>query len=128
MINVVISSAYEVELDVLFITAKEIAPLQQTLKEIKWPQHQSPIQTDNYTADGFANQTIVPKKKSQWICDFTGSYAMPPKSNLDTTGPQGPRTGKITTINATCPNIMSCTYHGPFIRTLSAHCKGVLLL
>ena len=127
MINVVMSSASEAELTGLFITAKAMVPLQQSLKEMKWPQPWSPIQTENSTAHGFSNQTIVPKKQSQWIWDFTGSDAATPKANLDTIGPQGPPTGHITTLNATCPNIMSRTYHGPVSLTLTAHCKGVFL-
>ena len=55
------------------------------------------------------------------------SDAETPKANLDTTGPQGPPTGQITTLNATRPNIMRLTDHGQVSMTLSAHCKGVLL-
>ena len=62
IINVVMSSASESELAGLFITAKTMVTLRQTLKEIKWPQPRSPIQTEKSTENGFANQTIVPKK------------------------------------------------------------------
>ena len=67
IINVVMSSDSEAELSGLFITAKEMVPLRQKLKEMKWPQPWPPIKTDNSTANGFDNQTIVPKKKIQWI-------------------------------------------------------------
>ena len=60
IINVVMSSANEAELDGLFITAKAMVPLRHTIKEMKWQQPWSPIQTDNSTANGFANQTISP--------------------------------------------------------------------
>ena len=120
-------SASEAELAGLFITVKAMVPLQQTLKEMKWPHHRSPTQTDNSTENGFANQKIVPKKTSQWIWDFNGSDAATPKANLDTTGPQGPPTGHITTLNATHPNIMRHTDHGQVSLTLSAQWKGVLL-
>ena len=62
IINMVMSSASEAELSGLFITAKAVVPLRQTLKEMKWPQPRSLIQKDNSTANGFANQTIIPKK------------------------------------------------------------------
>ena len=63
IINVVMSSYYEAELSGLFITAKAMVPLRHTLKEMKWPQPRPPIQTYNSTANGFANQTVFPKKK-----------------------------------------------------------------
>ena len=62
IINVVMSSASEAELDGLFITVKAMVPLQQTLKGIKWPQPRSPIQAYNSRANLFSNQTIAPKK------------------------------------------------------------------
>ena len=62
IINMIMFSASEVELAGLFVTAKAMVPLQQTLKEMKWPQPWSPIQTDNYISNGFANKTIVPPK------------------------------------------------------------------
>ena len=62
IINVFMSSVSEAELSGLFITAKTMVPLRQTLKETKWPQPQYPIQAYNSTENGVANQTIVPKK------------------------------------------------------------------
>ena len=56
------SSAAVSELANLFITAKDMVPLIKTLIEIKWPQGQSPIQTNNSTALGVTNHTIVPKR------------------------------------------------------------------
>ena len=68
IINVVMSSASEVELDRIFITAKAMVPLQQTLKEIKWPHPQLPIQTDNSTEKGvFQSNHCTQEKKSQCI-------------------------------------------------------------
>ena len=55
------SSATEVEIDALFITTKYMVPLGHTLIEIKWPQGQSPIQTDKSTAVGVTNNTIICK-------------------------------------------------------------------
>eukprot|EP00804_Cyclotella_cryptica_P013270 CCRYP_007041-RB/>CCRYP_007041-RB protein AED:0.48 eAED:0.48 QI:0/-1/0/1/-1/0/1/0/127 len=62
IIKFVTSSAAESELAALFICAKEMVPLVQSLFEVRWPQPQSPIQTDNTTALGVANKTIIAKK------------------------------------------------------------------
>jgi hypothetical protein len=58
----VLTSAAEAELSGLFECAKAMVPLRQALIEMGWPQGKSPIQTDNSTADGVVNNTIVPKK------------------------------------------------------------------
>ena len=62
IMNMVMSSASEAELSGLFITTKAVVPLRQTLKEMKCSQPRSLIQTDNSAANGFANQSIFPKK------------------------------------------------------------------
>ena len=62
IIQFVASSAAEAELAGLYICAKEMVPLRQSLEEMGWPQPKSPIQTDNTTALGVTNKTIVPKK------------------------------------------------------------------
>eukprot|EP00804_Cyclotella_cryptica_P026697 CCRYP_007931-RG/>CCRYP_007931-RG protein AED:0.31 eAED:0.31 QI:0/-1/0/1/-1/1/1/0/442 len=62
IIKFVTSSAAESELAALFICAKEMVHLRQSLIEMGWPQPQSPIQTDNTTALGVANKTIIAKK------------------------------------------------------------------
>ena len=62
IIKFVASSAAEAELAGLFICAKKMVPLRQSLVEMGWPQPKSPIQTDNTTALGVANKTIVTKK------------------------------------------------------------------
>lgn len=62
IIKFVMSSAAEAELAALFITAKEMVPLRQTLIEMGWPQPKAPIQTDNSTAVGVTNSTIVPRR------------------------------------------------------------------
>ena len=61
IIKTVMASAAEAEMSALYITAKNMIPLRNTLIEIGWPQPQTPIQTDNSTAVGFANKTIVNK-------------------------------------------------------------------
>ena len=47
IIRFVMSSTTEAELAGFFITASLMAPMQQTLIEMGWPQPKSPIQTDN---------------------------------------------------------------------------------
>jgi hypothetical protein len=54
------ASAAKSELAALFVTAREMIPHCQTLIDMGWPQPKSPIQTDNSTAAGVTNNTIVP--------------------------------------------------------------------
>jgi hypothetical protein len=54
--------AAEAELAALFIAAREMVPHRQTLINMGWPQPCSPIQTNNSTAIGVTNKTIVPKR------------------------------------------------------------------
>ena len=69
------ASAAEAELAALYITAKKMVPLHNTLIEMGWPQPKSPIQTDNSTAVGFTNKNIVTKAIKSldmqfwWLCD-----------------------------------------------------------
>ena len=51
----VVSSAAEAEMTALFLTAKEMAPLRNTLTEMGWKQPPSPPQSDNSTAVGMTN-------------------------------------------------------------------------
>jgi hypothetical protein len=62
IIKFVMASAAESELAALFITAREMIPYRQTLIAMGWPQPKSPIQTDNSTAAGATNKTIVPRR------------------------------------------------------------------
>jgi hypothetical protein len=62
IIKFVMASASEAELAALFITAREMIPQRQTLIDMGWPQPKSPIQTDNSTAAGVTNKTIVPRR------------------------------------------------------------------
>jgi hypothetical protein len=69
ILKFVMSSATKAELGALYIAAKEMVPLRQTLNEMGWPQPRTPIQTDNSTAVGVTNHTIVPRKtKSTDLC------------------------------------------------------------
>jgi hypothetical protein len=62
IIKFVASSAAEAELAGLYICAKEMVPLRSSLIEMGWSQPKSPIKTDNTTALGVANKTIITKK------------------------------------------------------------------
>ncbi len=50
MIRAVMSSAAEAELGALFINAKSVVSIQQTLIKLGHPQPRTPMQTDNATA------------------------------------------------------------------------------
>ena len=67
IITTVMASAAEAEMAALYITAKTIIPLRNTLIEMGWPQPQTPIQTDNSTAVGFTK-----KNHSQQIHQISG--------------------------------------------------------
>ena len=60
IINFFMSSATEAELAVIFITTKKMVPFRQTLPKMCWPQSPSPLLTDNSTAAGVTNNTIMP--------------------------------------------------------------------
>jgi hypothetical protein len=65
----VMSSAAKAKLSTLYTTAKEMVPLHQILIKMDWPQLHTPIQTDNSTAVGIINLTIVWRKtKSMDLC------------------------------------------------------------
>ena len=55
-------SAAENELGALNITSQKMVTMRQTLIEMGWTQPPTPIQTDNTTAEGVVNNTIVAKK------------------------------------------------------------------
>jgi hypothetical protein len=57
----VLSSASEAKLGVLFHNGKEACPLCIALAEIGHPQPATPLQTDNRTATGIANDTVKQK-------------------------------------------------------------------
>jgi hypothetical protein len=60
IIKFVMASAAESKLAALFIMTCEMIPHHQTLIDTGWPQPKNPIQTDNSTAAGVTNNTIVP--------------------------------------------------------------------
>jgi hypothetical protein len=70
IIKFVMASVAESELAALFITAREMIPHRQTLIDMGWPQPKSPIQTDNSTAAGVVNNTIVPRRSKMMDMRF----------------------------------------------------------
>jgi hypothetical protein len=70
IIKFVMASAAKLELAVLFITAREMILHHQNLIAMGWPQPKSPIQTDNSTAAGVTNKTIVPRRSKMMDMQF----------------------------------------------------------
>ena len=70
IIKFVMTSASEAELGALFVTAKELVSIRQTLTEMGWKQPMTPIQTDNTTVAGVVNNTIIPKKSKSMDLRF----------------------------------------------------------
>ena len=68
MVKFVMASAAEAELSALYLTARELVPLRNALSEMGWPQPKTPVQTDNSTAAGFLNDTIIQRRiKMIWM-------------------------------------------------------------
>ena len=71
----ILASAAESEIAALFHNGQETAVLRTALIEMKHPQPPTPIKTDNSTASGIANKTVIPRKtrsmdmKYYWIHD-----------------------------------------------------------
>jgi hypothetical protein len=70
IIKFVMASAAQSKLAALFITAREMIPHRQTLIDMGCPQPKSPIQTDNSTAAGVVNNTIVPHQSKMMDMRF----------------------------------------------------------
>jgi hypothetical protein len=74
IIKFVMASAAKSEPAALFVMAREMIPHRQTLISMGWPKLKSPIQTDNSTAAGATNKTIVPCRAKMmdmrfwWLC------------------------------------------------------------
>ena len=75
IIDAVMSSAAEAEIGALFINAKEAVHVRRILSEMGHAQPQTPIQTDNSTADGVVNSRVRPKRtkamdmRFEWLLD-----------------------------------------------------------
>ncbi len=62
VIKAVMSSAAEAELGAIYLNAREAVYLRQILTKMGHLQPQTPIQTDNSTAEGVINNKIQPKR------------------------------------------------------------------
>ena len=62
----VVLSAADAKMTALFLTAKEMVPLQNTLTKMGWKQPPSPLQTDNSTAVGKTKYTLIPEESRSW--------------------------------------------------------------
>jgi hypothetical protein len=100
----VMSSAAKAKLDALYTTAKEMVPLRQTLIKMGWPQPCTPIQTDNSTAIGVTNLTIVPCKTKSMDLRLSGSAAKNLNNSSATTGIKTVTIGQTTTPSTTHPS------------------------
>jgi hypothetical protein len=58
----VVSYVAEAEYGALFVNAKTGTGTRETLKEMGHPQDATELKTDNTTADGIANKTVLQKK------------------------------------------------------------------
>jgi Reverse transcriptase (RNA-dependent DNA polymerase) len=73
----VLSSAAEAEIGALFENCKKATVLRTTLDKMGWPQPATPMQTDNSTACGIANNTIKQQRsraidmRFYWVRDHT---------------------------------------------------------
>lgn len=66
----VLSSAAESELGALFINGKEACPFREALTTLGHPQPPTPIQCDNTTAAGIANDTVKQKRSKAFDMRF----------------------------------------------------------
>ena len=70
IIKFVMTSAAELKLAALFVTAREMILHRQKLINMGWRQPKSPIQTDNSTAAGVINNTIIPHRSKMMDMRF----------------------------------------------------------
>ncbi len=75
ILDVVVGSAAEAEIAGTYLNAQDAVSLRTTLQELQHPQPPTPMQVDNTTAAGFANQTMKQKRSKamdmrfHWIKD-----------------------------------------------------------
>ena len=62
IISKVMGSAAKYEIGAAYINGQEAVPIRTLLRKLGHPQPATPIQVDNSTADGFANDTIKKKR------------------------------------------------------------------
>ena len=89
----IVASAAEAAFGTIFLNSQEATPICTTLEKMNWPQPFTPIQVDNATAVGLANQNVKQKMSKAmnmryfWICDRIKQnqfkvYWQPGKTNL----------------------------------------------
>jgi hypothetical protein len=117
IIDVVVGSAAEAEIDAGYLNAQEAVPICTTLRELGHPQPPTPMQVDNTTAEGFANGTMKQKRSKtmdmrwHWLKDRTRQgqflvYYRPGKDNLaDPFIKHHP----AVYLDAVMPNFLCCT-------------------
>ena len=82
MRNVLVSAA-EAELAALLHNGQEVAVVRQTLLEMGHPRPPIPIKTENSTADGIANRSVIPHKtrsmdmRFYWVRDRVSQRMFP---------------------------------------------------
>ena len=75
ILDVVVGSAAEAEIAGTYLNGQDAISLRTTLQELQHPQPPTPMQVDNTTAAGFANQTMKQKRSKamdmrfHWIKD-----------------------------------------------------------
>ena len=78
IIPAVVSSAAEAELAALYLNAQTAVATRNTLADLGYPQHQTPLLSDNTTATGIANKTVHQKRSKAmdmrwyWLQDRIG--------------------------------------------------------
>ena len=72
---------------------KKIVTLRKTLIEMRWPQPPSPLQTDNSTASGITNNTIVPRQTKDTDMRFYWLYCRSTQDQFRFIGTLGDSTG-----------------------------------
>ena len=68
----VMKTASEEEYENLYRNSKIGVSLQNTWQEMRFPQKETPLITDNSTASGIINKSIQIKNNVQWKCASTG--------------------------------------------------------
>ena len=66
----VMTSASEAEVAALCYNCKAVQPLSIALEEMRHPQPKTPVITDNKTAEGLSNKTMVPNKAKTYDMRF----------------------------------------------------------
>ena len=99
VIKFVMTSAAKAELGALFIAAQKLVPLHQTLIEMGWTHPPTPIQTDNTTAAGVVNKTLLSNKLKSMDLRFHWLRCSHPRISSAFIGTNAPIIGGITAQN-----------------------------